>query len=63
MFKKFGIACLALAFSFTLLSTNIRCPPVLPERGFVHEETTAHATVNETLENDPVSFNKILFVE
>ena len=58
MIRKFGIACLVLAFSITLLSKNIRCPPVLPERGSVREETTTHVSVNETLENDPVSLIK-----
>ena len=55
MIKQLGLGCFIFVFSLVLLSKNIRCPPVLPDRGAIHQETTPHMTVNETLENDPVS--------
>jgi hypothetical protein len=54
MIKQFGISCFLIVFTIGLLSKNIRCPPVLPDRGRLREETTTHMTPNETLEKDPV---------
>ncbi len=56
MIKQLGFSCFLFVFTIGLLSKNIRCPPVLPDRGKLHEEATTHMTPNETLENDPVSF-------
>ncbi len=54
MIKQLGFSCFLLVFTIGLLSKNIRCPPVLPDRGKLHEEATTHMTPNETLEKDPV---------
>jgi len=59
MIKQFGFSCFLLVFTIGLLSKNIRCPPVLSDRGKLHGETTTHMTPNETLEKDPVSIVKI----
>ncbi len=54
MIKQLGFSCFLLIFTIGLLSKNIRCPPVLSDRGKLHGETTTHMTPNETLEKDPV---------
>ena len=63
MIRQFGFSCFLLVFTIGLLSKNIRCPPVLPDRGKLHEETTSHMTPNETLENDPVSSFALTFTD
>ena len=60
MIKYFGFGCFLVIFTIGLLSKNIRCPPVIPDRK-IHGEVTTHMTPNETLENDPVSTYSYIF--
>ena len=54
MIKQVGLACFFGVFLIGLLSQNITCPPVLPERVGKIEASTPHMSANESLEHDPV---------
>ena len=61
MIKQLGVAGFFVLFVMGLLSTDITCPPVLPDRGKI-ETATPHMTANETLENDPVNKNAVFLL-